>query len=533
MAERPSFASIPRPDPFLLPLVPLLFSPDPIPLPAAVLAKPAQQAIHYLELDPETHDAYWTLGTKDAGVTLARRAIVETGSLESLRLGSPQYSFDQAGELKALVPVSLVIPSCAAATSSDPPDPFSLNVVLLWEEKESDPTSLGSTTAMNGTSTDDDRPSWTFLRLEAPRGDLAFEHLVSRQKENGTNPHAEAGTPTWFATVEEAVDAVIEEHGATSDGQDERSLESTRWGQARTDEASEGDYDEYGTRRRTDGLNGTGTGSDPKKFKTREEMAEGEGTTPGAYGDSSDFWAGWSDSDGEGDDEAGAVRAKGIVVNGGPGGDDEDESYWSGYGQVEDQVDDGRTESLVDVPVRSPSSSAARPSAIAAAPCDVSTAPDDRPKTRSRRSSTVTPFSLKSIPSPSKSSPSTNNVAESTPHDPRSSAAGEYTSFLSLDSPAPTSGPFDTPRVGPSSSFTSTATVPSVGTPREATIPVSRDVGDRTNGSNAAVNRDGNADDEDDEALRSVIEGAWKMYRKRAGADRFRAIVAEVLTNSA
>jgi len=66
----------PPPHPFLLSLLPFLFSPDSLQIPPQLLSTPTSQAIHYLSLN-EQDERYYTLGTKDSEVELARREIVE------------------------------------------------------------------------------------------------------------------------------------------------------------------------------------------------------------------------------------------------------------------------------------------------------------------------------------------------------------------------------------------------------------------------------------------------------------------------
>lgn len=66
----------PPPHPFLLSLLPFLFSPDSLQIPPQLLSNATIQAIHYLSLN-EQDERYYTLGTKDSEVELARREIVE------------------------------------------------------------------------------------------------------------------------------------------------------------------------------------------------------------------------------------------------------------------------------------------------------------------------------------------------------------------------------------------------------------------------------------------------------------------------
>lgn len=76
---------------FLVPLLPLILSADPINLPRTLLAQSAQQAAHYLGLTAED-DEYWTLGRKDEEVSRLRREVVE-GAFRGLSSGVVVRSF--------------------------------------------------------------------------------------------------------------------------------------------------------------------------------------------------------------------------------------------------------------------------------------------------------------------------------------------------------------------------------------------------------------------------------------------------------
>lgn len=96
--------------------------------------------------------------------------------------------------------------------------------------------------------------------------------------------------------------------------------------------------------------------------KSREDMAEGEGTTPGAYGAAEDFWEGWGDDGEEGDGaEVSVVEVQ---------TEEETERYWDSYGEVDTQV--GGEEDDQDDAEDEPEA-----------------APRPRSVTRSRRSSTI------------------------------------------------------------------------------------------------------------------------------------------------
>ncbi|KAK4047218.1 hypothetical protein OIV83_005520 [Microbotryomycetes sp. JL201] len=135
-----------------------------------------------------------------------------------------------------------------------------------------------------------------------------------------------------------------------------------------------------------------------KRIKTKEEMAEGEGTTPGAYGAPEDFWAGWNDDD-DGND-GGSATGMFDTANRDTRVDIED-GYWARYAESGSQVGDesrslgNRSFDSLDMddgdddapmPHERVHMQASRP--LATAPGT----PDRQPvQTRSRRSSTIKP----------------------------------------------------------------------------------------------------------------------------------------------
>ncbi|GAA5897478.1 uncharacterized protein JCM6883_006713 [Sporobolomyces salmoneus] len=480
----------PPPHAALTTLLPLLFSSDDsIPLlPPSLLSKPTLQAHHYLSLTT-SDDRYWTCGTKDSQVVLARREIVESGSIEEIELGEAQYSYDLEGELKALIPVSLPSPSSSSSSSSTP----ILDVILLHEEPEPSATSSSS---VDGTQ---EEAGWKFLRLSAPSivldsPDNGFNALVKGGNSSNSGRKSHLKPEDWFTTVEAAIES-IQTKSKTSVQNRPNHLDFAPPQGGAPAEEEEDEYDEYGTRRRKD--------TSSNRMKSREEMAEGEGTTPGAYGDSNDFWAGWSDSEGEDGGEGGHDSGVGFV-NDTRGKDtekeNEDEDYWNAYGGVTNQVDDGRQQQ----------GTATAEEEKKVEPMQV--------KTRSRRSSTVTPFKLSSTASiPSSPPPAPQPQTSHLSADPTAA------SFLSFDSPAqPTSS---LPLPNQPSSLPPLASAVKLASITQSSVS---DV------ASSAVNTESATGGKEDENLRFALAGIWGMYQgPREGREermkRFERIVREVL----
>jgi len=410
------------------------------------------------------------------------------GALESVILGEARYSFDST-EFKSLISISLP----RYSTPSSPPTPL-LNIILIYEEPSITPTTTSTTTSEDTTTREE--ASWTFLRLEragSASPNDGFDALrkggISSSSSTSSNTAigASGSKSKWFKTLQEAIESTQTSQTTTT------TTTRNRPSPMDFNSYSEGgDYDEYGTRRPlTEHENGRGV--NVKQMKTREEMVSGEGTTPGAYGDSADFWAGWSDSEGE-EEEDGAGLEKG---RGRDTEKEDEENYWKNYGSVEDQVSNGREQEEEDVQ-QSPTIPQLE-SAKSSNPIISSTAqaPNGLAKTRSRRSSTVTPFSPKAFlatPPPSTPSSSSSQPAQN----PQSTSS--QTSFLTMmDSPAPVSQPFQP--IPPASNSTTTQ--------KEM--------------------------EKEDEYLRSALAGVWGMYSKGSSADkeekkqRFERIVGEVL----
>ncbi|GAA5963386.1 hypothetical protein JCM3765_003049 [Sporobolomyces pararoseus] len=462
-------------------LLPLLFSPDDsISLSPILLSKPTLQAHHYLSLE-STDDRYWTCGTKDSQVVLARREIVESGCLEDIELGSALYSFDSEGELKSLVPVS--IPSSSSSSQSFP----ILDIILLYEQDE-----------QGG-----GEGEWKFLRLSAPsilinspnNGFNALLRDGNSSSSSSSRMKSQLKPEDWFKTIQRAIESINKTSSSSTRSNPSSFVRENRPNgldlshyhdhlQEQQEVVGEDEFDEYGTRRKK-----------TNNIKTREEMAEGEGTTPGAYGDSEDFWAGWSDNEDDQEErdsgifvnDVSATRGKDIEKE-----NDGDEDYWNGYGNVSNQVDDGRTDD--------------DPTTSATATTQETDSMKPTVKTRSRRSSTVTPFNLSSLPTASAPS----NFPTATAHDIPSS-------FLTLDSPAQ-----------PSSSSSHNTSLP----PLASAVKFSSITSDSTEPSTETY-----ADREEDESLRFALAGIWGLYQKKGtqGGSReekmkkFERIVGEVL----
>ncbi|GAA5940626.1 uncharacterized protein JCM15063_006309 [Sporobolomyces koalae] len=470
---------------FLRSLVPFLFSPgdDQVGVPPALLSAPLNDAINFLSLS-ESDDRFWTLGAKDSEAHIARREIIECNS-------------DRSGELKCLVPVSL-----PTLSSSSPSTPI-LDIVLVHE-----PNSPGDKLDT------DSSHAWKLLRLQAPSivaANNGFQALREggNSRSGGGRSSSHIRDKNCFPTIEQAI--------AACRPLEPEPLPSYSSPLEHDEDEDEYEYDEYGTSRRKRSTTGT-TVKTKQPIKTREEMAEGEGTTPGAYGDSNDFWAGWSDSEeDEVDSGVGFVndtRGSDVAKE-----DAEEDSYWKGYGAVQDQVDDGRTDEPQESPVIG-SIPAAAPGPEVASPA--------RAKTRSRRSSTVTPFKLTSATASTASTSASRGPEPMT--GPTTTTAlvnvddkDRDASFLSLDSPNAPSAPFEAVRP-PLPSLVSAVNVASIDSTPSSSI--SQDEAESI-GANQA--RDDN--------LRFALAGIWGMYKGHARTPRerdelqvsFERIVAQVL----
>ncbi|GAA5876617.1 hypothetical protein JCM3774_006001 [Rhodotorula dairenensis] len=490
-----------RPEPFLLAAVlPHLVSPFPTRLPPAVLSRSAQEAIHFLSLDPE-NEAYWTLGRKDDAVALRRRELTEAGNMDDLVLSRPYYAHDPE-ELRCLVTLSL-----PHAGASEPGT--SLGVVLAWEEQPSALMAMQSGQDGTDLEKDDTRPGWTFLELQA------FDRTPDQVTISSGGGKARR---VWFDSVHEAEAAsgassaaVIVAAAATEPSSlvDSRSQEASR--PAPLDiPSSQYSFDHTGQDDEDEGYRDPAFGgrpattTDPKGAVAG--MAEGEGTTPGAYGSPNDFWANWSD------DEGAAGEASARWGGQGPGSatrtppsreaeDQADEAYWAAYGGVDSVVGDDREED--ERPPRAHERETTARSTMAAA-----AAGEEPPKTRTRRSSTVTPY----------------KVAGQQQFEFLTEANVQAASSMAAAAAAAAAA--DRPALPRSQSHAS------------AGFAYPLDVGALSERLTRAQSRGADSDDETDVDLRLALEGIWRMYVGRGLTDadeledkrqRFGRVVAGVL----
>ncbi|SCV71807.1 BQ2448_4501 [Microbotryum intermedium] len=348
---------LPPPHPACIALLPVLLSPTPRAIPGSQLSQLTRSAHHYLST-PVTSPAYLQPVQVDYEVTRLKEELAESNS--DPHLGDPLYAAD-ASAIRALIPLG----------SS------SLAVVLVWEEESVHPYGGAFTRLGNGFSSafapSDDQDEqglagWRFLTLD--RIDL---HSPSAKH--------------WSLDLRTALDGLSRQ---LSEGV----------GAARTG-------------RSTKKSAGTGpmTIKTPKfPVKSREEMAEGEGTTPGAYGAPEDFWEGWEEEDdhfagGGGGDYPSGVPGDSVggVYDTRPLSLEEkdaaqESSYWESYGSDAsgsvigdgDANDQTRTNShhheeldaqLLPMDADDPDFAAISRRASAVAPAS--------PITRSRRSSTI------------------------------------------------------------------------------------------------------------------------------------------------
>ncbi|KAK4703692.1 hypothetical protein P7C70_g2517, partial [Phenoliferia sp. Uapishka_3] len=114
--------------------------------------------------------------------------------------------------------------------------------------------------------------------------------------------------------------------------------------------------------------------------KTTAEMAEGEGTTPGAYGAAEDFWDGWSeDAEEDGMEREAFVRqVEQEEREDREHDEDERDGYWDSYGGVESavgEVDNGAEEEEHTPPKKPRSITRSRRSSTIRAPAVVTPPP--------------------------------------------------------------------------------------------------------------------------------------------------------------
>lgn len=199
-------------------LLPLLFSPDPTPLPKALLSPTTHLTHTYLSTSPSS-PSYLQL-VPSLTLTLLHSQAVERG-IEDLRIGPAQWSIED-GAVRGRVPISP-----AGSSSSE-----TLAIELVWEEGSREGDEAG--------------PRWLFVTLALVGKDAA-----------GWYPSLEAALAAvelkkeYEQPLSLSRDNFLESHGEEEEGEG-------RWGRPGPIDMARA-----------------------KKEKTAE-MAEGEGTTPGA-----------------------------------------------------------------------------------------------------------------------------------------------------------------------------------------------------------------------------------------------------------
>ena len=408
------------------------------------------------------------------------------GNLDDLVLSPPYYAHDPE-ELRCLVTLSLPY-----GTANSP-----LGVVLVWEEAPSTLTVIHSG-AQSGTDggeggEDDTRPGWAFLELQA----------LDRAPEEVTVSSGGRSKRVWFPSVQEA-EAASSPVAVSSSRVDAVSgsapLPIVSGSQYSFDQQDHDDDDE-------DGYRDPAFGGRPATTTDNKApvagMAEGEGTTPGAYGSPNDFWANWSDDE----EHASGTRSRGGYARGPEvaansttreGAEDAaDEAYWSSYGGVDSVVGDDREDE------RPPPHGHEREETATAAGASTIGA-GNQPKTRTRRSSTVTP----------------NRAAAAAPLEFLTEANVQAASSAAAAAAAAVR-----PAIPRSQSHASGFAYP-------------LDVGAVSDRLTRAQSRGSDSDDETVVDLRVAIEGIWRMYVGRGLTDaeeledkkqRFQRVVAGVL----
>ncbi|BGO93594.1 hypothetical protein NBRC10512_004138 [Rhodotorula toruloides] len=290
---------------FLVPLLPLILSADPINLPRTLLAQSAQQAAHYLGLTAED-DEYWTLGRKDEEVSRLRREVVEAGSLDDLTPSAPLFSHDLE-ELRCLIPLSL--PHSPSSSSS-----AALGVVLVWEGAVSPLSAAqgGAPQPADEEEEDDVRPGWTFLELQA---------LPS--------PFTHSARQSWYPSLDEALAAstagLVQALGIASSGGGvdvKGGKQSARGEEKEKLMASMAGYESNAASLR-------------RAAAEEEDEEEGEERNGGAIASAEHFWAGWDEEEGE--EQDGAKTPNGREAEG-ETEEDEEKGYWDSYSGVGSQV---------------------------------------------------------------------------------------------------------------------------------------------------------------------------------------------------
>ncbi|SCZ88866.1 BZ3500_MvSof-1268-A1-R1_Chr2-1g04692 [Microbotryum saponariae] len=282
---------LPPPQPACIALLPVLLSPTPRAIPGSQLSQLTRSAHHYLST-PVTSPAYLQPVQVDYEVTRLREELTE--SISDPPLGDPLYAAD-ASAIRALIPIG----------SS------SLAVVLVWEEESVHPFGGAFADLGNGSSS-------AFARSEdQDEQGLAGWRFLTLDRIDPDSPSAKH----WSTDLRTALDGLARQ-------------------------LSEGVVEAAGT----GGSKKKSVGTGPMTIKTpkvpiqsREEMAEGEGTTPGAYGAPEDFWEGWEEEDDH--SEGGGGDHPSGVPGGSVGGAygtrpltleekeaAQESSYWESYG---------------------------------------------------------------------------------------------------------------------------------------------------------------------------------------------------------
>ncbi|KAI5476438.1 hypothetical protein MNV49_007751 [Pseudohyphozyma bogoriensis] len=426
---------LPSPYPLLTTLLPLLFTQTPSHLPPTLLSTPLSLSHRYLQ--PTPLDSKYLQLLPSPALTNLYHHLIESGAGEGqVELGTPGWNVEEGEGIKVRFPIG------------EDEGQGRVAVVLKWEE----PT-FGSGMAAHSKADEepDPRPCWTFHTLA----------LVTKE--------SEGKPPLYHASMHDAID-----HQQMEEQQ--RELKNIR----------------------PAGANGNGSMAIdiPKganKGKQVEDMAEGEGTTPGAYGNSEDFWSGWGDEEGD-EADAGA--------GGGLGGEEQEEGdYWERYGEVESLVGEEDAATADDLQLEEGD----------LVEDELRGRDGERPLVRSRRSSTIRatakPAEGETTPKskPSSTAPSRSGSPVPLPTLPAFPPLPE-TSYLS-------------PALDPAVTSTATAPLP---VPSPLLIPIPNHVNGVTGpGANGHVNADGKevALSDSDEGLRFALAGVWALYAGNAKGD--------------
>lgn len=421
------------------------------------------------------------------------------GNIDDLVLSRPFYAHDPE-ELRCLVTLSLPYAGASQPGSV-------LGVVLAWEEQPSSLMAMQSGQGGTDTGKDDTRPGWTFLELQT----------LDQAPDEVTVSSAGQSKRVWFESVQEAEaasDAAPTTAAAASAGPSPTGLAGSR-GQETTRPTplnitnSHYTFDQTGHDDEEEGYRDPAFGGRPATTTNHKasvaDMAEGEGTTPGAYGSPNDFWANWSDDEGAASDASASRRGYGTGsatrTPASRAGEEADEAYWASYGGVDSVVGDDRDEDERPPPRAHEREATARP-----APSGAAGGGGEPPKTRTRRSSTVTPFKAAG-------QPPLEFLTEANVHAASSMAAAAAAAAAAR------------PAMPRSQSHASGFAYP-------------LDVGALSERLTRAQSRGADSDDETDVDLRVALEGIWRMYVGRGLTDaeeleekreRFRRVVAGVL----